>query len=81
MLSRTMDYHINIISNKNGTRFDIYCNTTRERLVDETSPLPLAHIRGHGEHILVVDDVKLQREITCAVLTRLGYVSDSVLMR
>ncbi len=71
-------FHIDMISNKNGTRFDIYCNTTRDRPVDETSPLQLTHISGHGERILVVDDVKSQREITCAVLDRLGYTSESV---
>ncbi len=34
--------------------------------------------RGNGETVLVVDDVKSQREITCNMLNTLGYRSNAV---
>ena len=72
------DCHLDIVSNKHGTRFDIYCRTTREMSEEITSHLPLAHFLGQGERILVVDDVRSQREITCLMLNKLGYMTDSV---
>ena len=35
-------------------------------------------LRGNGESILIVDDVKEQREVATDILTRLGYIVDSV---
>ncbi len=70
--------HIDVISNKNGTRFDIYCHTTHEKSTEATQRLPLENFLGKGERILVVDDVRSQREITCLMLNKLGYVVDSV---
>lgn len=72
------DCHIDVTSNKQGTRFDIYCRTTREMSAEMTNHLSLAHFLGQGERILVVDDVKNQREITCLMLNKLGYMTDSV---
>jgi two-component system cell cycle sensor histidine kinase/response regulator CckA len=35
-------------------------------------------LKGSGERILVVDDVKEQREIATGILTRLGYAVENV---
>ncbi len=34
---------------------------------------PLDHFKGHGESVLVVDDIEEQRQIAGEILTRLGY--------
>ena len=72
------DCLIDVISSKHGTRFDIYCPTTRESAPEVTKIIPLAHFIGKGQRILVVDDVRSQREITCLMLNKLGYLTDSV---
>lgn len=70
--------HINVISNGNGTSFEIYCQTTREHLEEEASTPSIEHYVGQGQHILVVDDVQSQRKITCRMLEKLGYAPRSV---
>ncbi len=71
------DCHIDVISDHHGTQFDIYCHTTRETPSEETKKCPLSEYLGQGERILVVDDVKNQRKITCLILDKLGYTADS----
>ena len=72
------DCHIDVTSSSHGTRFDIYCHITREISEEAANQLPLEQFFGRGEKVLVVDDVQSQREITCMMLDKLGYVSDSV---
>jgi len=55
-----------------GTTFTLYFPVTRV-LAKETSPLSIEDYRGKGEKILVVDDVKEQREIASSILSKLGY--------
>ena len=55
-----------------GTCFTLYFPVTR-KLSDDSQPKSLDAYTGHGELILVVDDVKEQREIASAILTTLGY--------
>ena len=72
------DAYIDITSNDKGTRFDIYCHATREMPANEVCPLQIESLFGQRERILVVDDVKSQQEITCQILDRMGYITDSV---
>lgn len=58
-----------------GTTFYLYFPATREALMsdkDENNN-DLSHIMGQGELILVVDDVKGQRELAREMLERLNY--------
>jgi len=70
--------YINIISNDQGTCFEIYCHATREMPADKAYSLQINSLYGQGERVLVVDDVKSQREIACKILKKLGYSPDSV---
>ena len=56
-----------------GTTFTLYFPATREVIPVEDSGGGLASYVGNGETILVVDDVKEQRELASAVLRRLNY--------
>jgi two-component system cell cycle sensor histidine kinase/response regulator CckA len=57
-----------------GTTFYLYFPVTRESLERTESDPPL----GSGETILVVDDERIQREVSTELLTRLGYFVSSV---
>jgi PAS domain S-box-containing protein len=65
--------YIDVTSNMHGTRFELYFPVTRDAVVLKNTPVPLEDLSGHGEMILVIDDVKSQREISCSMLERLGY--------
>jgi PAS domain S-box-containing protein len=57
-----------------GTTFKIYFPVTRQEVAArEQGRLALEKYQGCGESILVVDDMKEQREITSMILSRLGY--------
>jgi signal transduction histidine kinase/CHASE2 domain-containing sensor protein len=60
-----------------GTRFDIFFPATRDTAAAENRYAVLQDYIG-TEHILVVDDVAEQREITEGMLKRLGYRVASV---
>jgi two-component system cell cycle sensor histidine kinase/response regulator CckA len=60
-----------------GTIFSLFFPVTREDL-REDAPAPVAAFRGRGETILVVDDVKEQRELATWMLGRLDYRVTSV---
>ncbi|BBO82515.1 hypothetical protein DSCO28_30810 [Desulfosarcina ovata subsp. sediminis] len=65
--------HIDVTSDSHGTRFELYFPVTRKRTASDTPPTPLDLLHGHGERVLVVDDINSQREITCRLLEELGY--------
>ncbi len=67
------DGYINVISDENGTIFELYFPITRDEISDKTLSIPIQEYKGNGETILVVDDVESQREITCIMLDTLGY--------
>lgn len=71
--------YIDVRSEKlRGTTFDLYFPRVRGQAeFIATEPL-LDQVAGHGETILVVDDVKEQREIAALMLTRLGYSVETV---
>lgn len=56
-----------------GTSFTLYFPITTETRIDERKEAFRPSYMGHGESILVVDDVEGQREIAVSILTRLGY--------
>lgn len=55
-----------------GAIFSLYFPVTREEL-QQDAPVPLAAFMGRGETILIVDDVKEQRELAARMLGRLDY--------
>ncbi len=61
-----------------GTTFTIYFPVTREDLTKETSSVSMSELMGNGESILIVDDVKGQRDLATAMLKKLNYTVTSV---
>jgi CheY-like chemotaxis protein len=61
-----------------GTTFTLYFPATRREIAKEKTLLPIENYMGKGESILVIDDVKEQREIVFNLLTALGYVVNVV---
>ena len=61
-----------------GTTFYLYFPVTRDRIVKEKSVIPVEAYMGSGESILIVDDVKDQRELASNMLTKLGYSAKAV---
>jgi two-component system cell cycle sensor histidine kinase/response regulator CckA len=60
------------------TTVSIYLPATEKRRMRVEDEASLEDIKGAGERVLVVDDVKAQREIAVEMLTRLGYSAASV---
>ncbi|MBA4367766.1 MAG: sensor histidine kinase [Desulfobacterium sp.] len=60
------------IENK-GTVFTLYFPVTREEVSGEIPKISIDDFMGNGETILVVDDIKEQREIATLILTKLNY--------
>jgi CheY-like chemotaxis protein len=56
-----------------GTAITLYFPVTRRELIKEVNLVSLEEIKGRGESILVVDDVKEQRQIASEMLKKLGY--------
>ena len=56
-----------------GTAFTLYFPITRKKLPTENPDILADMYMGKGESILVVDDVKQQREIASRMLKKLGY--------
>jgi len=56
-----------------GTTFILYFPITRQEPAKEETCLSIEDYMGKGESILVVDDVKEQREIALTILSKLGY--------
>ena len=66
--------YIDIQSTKGkGTQFTLYFPVTRKEISEKERPLPLEDYMGNEESILVVDDIKDQREISSRILIKLGY--------
>jgi signal transduction histidine kinase/CheY-like chemotaxis protein len=61
-----------------GTTFTIYFPITRETPGKDEHCLTFDDYKGEGEFILVVDDVKEQRNIAAEMLRKLGYSVKSV---
>jgi len=65
------------IENKEST-FTLYIPATRKGFDEVRKSFEIEDYMGHGESILVVDDILEQREIASALLRQLGYVVASV---
>ncbi|MBU1055895.1 MAG: response regulator [Proteobacteria bacterium] len=61
-----------------GATFEIYLPATREVIENRKMDYNICEFRGNNESILVIDDVKIQREIAVDILTKLGYDASSV---
>jgi signal transduction histidine kinase len=60
-----------------GSIFNLFLPATREAHVPAAGSLPMADYTGHGEHILVVDDLEEQRSLVSGILQRLNYRVDT----
>jgi PAS domain S-box-containing protein len=56
-----------------GTRVTVYLPASRRRTAEQAAAKSIEQYRGHGETILVVDDIPEQLEIASQILERLGY--------
>ncbi len=70
--------YIDLISNRKNTTFSIYFSATREDISGTTLNRPIEDYRGKAEKILIVDDIKSQRDIASNMLEKLGYAPESV---
>ena len=61
-----------------GTTFYLYFPVTRESIVEKKSVIPVEAYMGTGQTILIVDDVRDQRELASSMLTKLGYSAKAV---
>jgi CheY-like chemotaxis protein len=70
--------HIDVQSAKGkGTRVTVFLPATRMESLVPVPLNPLDAYRGTGETVLVVDDLKEQREIATRIIEQLGYVVKS----
>ncbi len=65
--------YIDVISDENGTVFELYFPITQHKSTDKDVSLPIQELKGKGETILVIDDVESQRDISCQMLNALNY--------
>ncbi|MBN2417797.1 MAG: response regulator, partial [Deltaproteobacteria bacterium] len=65
--------YVNVSSNEKSTTFELYFPITRDEILKKDTPISIEQLKGHGETILVVDDVESQREISCSILSVLDY--------
>jgi signal transduction histidine kinase len=56
-----------------GTTFKIFFPITRKEIAENQDKKKLSDYMGRGESILVVDDVREQREVAAKILSQLGY--------
>jgi len=72
------DGYIDVKSDDSGTTFKLYFPIIRDELSDNKLSVPIEDLSGNRELILVVDDVKSQREIVCSMLENLQYNAKAV---
>lgn len=56
-----------------GSTFTLYFPVTREELTQDRVSVSMTEYMGKGESILVVDDIKVQRELAAQMLEKLNY--------
>jgi two-component system cell cycle sensor histidine kinase/response regulator CckA len=69
---------VNVISNKQGTTFELYFPSIEKDIPQKAEPTDWKSYKGQGETILVIDDELRQREITSRLLTSLEYSVQTV---
>ena len=70
------DHHgyINVESEEEkGSTFTLYFPVTRQEITSETASVATSEYMGKGESILVVDDIKEQRDLAAGMLRSLNY--------
>jgi PAS domain S-box-containing protein len=70
--------YIDVTSNDIGTTFELFFPITREEISRKHLSIPFKDLKGDGEKILVIDDVKNQRDISCKMLETFGYKTKAV---
>jgi signal transduction histidine kinase len=71
--------YINVLSEKGkGSTFTLYFPVTREEIPAEDVAIEISEYIGQGQSILIVDDVKEQRELATDMLSELNYIVSSV---
>lgn len=70
--------YIDVSSSRKATTFNLYFPITREETSGKVFNIPIEVYKGCGERVLIIDDVESQREISCRILEKLGYQTDSV---
>jgi PAS domain S-box-containing protein len=66
--------YINVQSEEGkGSTFTLYFPVTRDEVTAEDATVPLSEYMGKGETILIVDDVKGQRDLAEKMLKKLNY--------
>lgn len=71
--------YINVQSEEGkGSTFTLYFPVTREELTPEEIRVSISEYQGKGETILIVDDVKGQRDLAEEMLKKLNYQVSSV---
>ena len=61
-----------------GTTLTIYFPVTREAASADETAVSLSEYLGRGESILIVDDIKEQRELAVQMMTKLNYRATAV---
>jgi PAS domain S-box-containing protein len=61
-----------------GSTFTLYFPASRQDISAEAAAIPISEYVGKGESILVVDDVKGQRDLAAGMLRKLNYSVSSV---
>ncbi|MBA3028188.1 MAG: response regulator [Desulfobacteraceae bacterium] len=61
-----------------GTTFSLFFPTTRQIDLKTENNASIEDYKGKGEKILIVDDLEEQRIIASSMLTKLGYITNSV---
>ena len=70
---------VNVTSEEGkGTTFELFFRATREDIALEVRLRGQNDFCGNGERLLVVDDIKEQRDLAVAILTQLGYLAEAV---
>jgi CheY-like chemotaxis protein len=69
---------VNVISNKQGTTFELYFPSIEEEIPRNPKLQDWTHYKGRGETILVIDDEVRQREIASELLISLDYSVETV---
>jgi len=70
--------YVNVLSDEVGTIFELYFPITRDEVAADEELSSWENYAGNRETILVIDDEKLQREIACGLLIKLGYSAIAV---
>lgn len=65
--------YVNVLSDEDGTIFELYFPITRDEVAAVVEQASWENYAINHETILVIDDERLQKEIECGLLIKLGY--------